>query len=80
MGELSGKQSEAKQRVKESLEVCVAAVEFCRGHGTSAERHSSWLSLTVTSTEQSCPSLQAGPQATGMATSTFTAVSAFCLG
>jgi hypothetical protein len=36
LGELLGKQNEAKLRVKENREVCVEAVEFCMGHGTSA--------------------------------------------
>lgn len=76
MGELSGKKSDANLRVEEGREVCVAAVEFCMGHGTSAGLHSSWPSL-LPAQSSAVPGSRLVLQATGMTTSTFEAVTAF---
>lgn len=46
LGELLGKQNQAKFRVKENLEKSVGAVKFCMGHGNTVQR---------------CPSLHVGP-------------------
>lgn len=59
-----GKQDQAKLRVKENPEVSVGAL----GSVWVMEQlpYPTLLDLTVSSTEQSCPSIHVGPQATSV--------------
>lgn len=60
LGELLGKQNQAKLRVKENNEKSVGAVELCMGHGKT-DLTPFLLAFPAASTMRRCPSLHVGP-------------------